>query len=127
MAFDAQGSDPAARKIADDTQTTLVRILASAGVQISAVPLGQKAVSDDAELHVAGTVSREGDTYITNAQILDRKSGLVLWTDRLVHTLKQQAASPDEVAEGMAAVLHCALEDRKPSKTPCRPRRSVSI
>jgi adenylate cyclase len=118
MAFEPQGADAAVRKAADETQASLVRILAGAGVQVSAVPQGQAPAGDGAELHVKGTVAREADTYVTNAQILDRKSGVILWNERIVRTVKEQGASPEEVADAIAAVLHCALEDRKPSKTP---------
>ena len=118
MAFEPQGADPAMHKIADDTQGTLVRTLAGVGVPVSASPQGQGHAADAAELHVAGTVGREGDTVVTDARILDRKSGVILWNDRIVRPLKAQAAEPDDVAESIAGVLHCALEDRKPSKTP---------
>ena len=118
MAFEPQGADAGVRKVADETQATLVRILAGAGVQVAAVPQGPPSAADDAELHMLGTVTREADNYVTSAQVVDRKSGVTLWNDRIVRTITEQEAAPDDVAQSIAAVVHCALEDRKPSKTP---------
>ena len=74
--------------------------------------------SGDAELRIAGTVEYEKSDFATTAQILDRKSGVVLWSDRLTQSPAEQAESPGQIAGEIAFVLHCAMEDRKLAKRP---------
>ena len=80
------------------------------------MPLGPDAVGD-AELRVTGALSREANTFVTSAQVLDRKSGVVLWTDRIVRQIRKDGTA-DNAADTIAGVLHCAMEDRKPARPP---------
>ena len=118
VAFEAPTADPALRKIAEDTSGTLVRILAAAGVQTVERSAQQGDAGGDSELRVTGAAGREGDKYAIDAQILDRKSGVVLWTNRFMRTAQEQDAAPANVARSISGILHCALEDRKAAKTP---------
>jgi TolB-like protein len=118
MRFEAQSPDPAATKVAADVSESLVRELADAGQPVAERPLTRDGAGGDAEVRIAGTVEQEGSTIIVQPQILDRKSGTVLWTDRFERTPRQQQTAPGEVANQVAAVLHCALQDRKVASTP---------
>lgn len=113
MAFTPQDGDPALPKVAADLSESIVRTLSAGGVEVTDRPVARDAAASTAELRVAGTVERDARGYAFNAQILDRKSGGVLWTERLVRTTREQEAAPSNVADTIAAVLHCALEDRK--------------
>jgi adenylate cyclase len=118
VAFEAPAADPALRKVAEDTSGTLERTLAAAGVQTVERSAQQGDAGGDSELRVTGAAGREGDKYAIDAQILDRKSGVVLWTNRFMRTAQEQDAAPAHTARAISGVLHCALEDRKAAKTP---------
>src|SRR6185369_2734794 len=67
----------------------------------------------NAEFRIAGSVDREGDTYVVNSQILDRRSGLVLLSVRQERPTAAAAEFAEEAALGVSAGLYSALEDRK--------------
>ena len=118
MQFEPQSNDLGLQKVAAETSKSLVQILAGAGVPVSERPLTRDSASGDAELRIAGTVEYEKSDFATTAQILDRKSGVVLWSDRLTQSPAEQAESPGQIAGEIAFVLHCAMEDRKLAKRP---------
>ena len=112
-AFAAQGPGPALQKAATDVSGTIVRVLAGGGVSVA--PAAAHAAGSDAEIRIGGRVGFEGSDYAVEAQIVDSKSERVLWTSRFVRTAPQIQATPGGVGFNVAAVLHCALEDRKRS------------
>ncbi|MGZ6019121.1 MAG: hypothetical protein ACXWKO_10660, partial [Phenylobacterium sp.] len=118
MMFAAQGGDPTLPKIAEDLSDSIVRVLSGAGVQVTARPLSPDSAGSDSELRIAGAMERDQENYVVNAQVLDRRSGQVLWSDRIVRSPREQASSPGSVAYEISAIVHCALEDRKPARTP---------
>jgi DNA-binding winged helix-turn-helix (wHTH) protein len=113
MQFEARSADPAARQAAADLPQDLVRILSAGGAQVAEAPLKPDDAGGDAELRVTGSVGLEAGKYLIGAQVIDRRSGVVLWSDRLERSPEEQARSPGDFAARVAAVLHCSLVDRK--------------
>ncbi|HEX3365234.1 winged helix-turn-helix domain-containing protein [Phenylobacterium sp.] len=118
MAFEAAPSDPELQKVAADIPETIVRALADGGFAVAERPAPRDAAESAAELRVAGAVQRENANYVINAQILDRKTGLVLWTYRFVRTARELQESPGDIANQIAAILACAIWDRRAARTP---------
>ncbi|MGZ6017324.1 MAG: winged helix-turn-helix domain-containing protein [Phenylobacterium sp.] len=112
MMLAPQGADPAAQKIAGDLSQTLVRVLASVGVQVAQRPEPRSDAATGSELRILGTVEREGSAFVFNPEVVDQRSGAVLWTTRLVLSAQEEAASPGDPAFTIAGVLRCALADR---------------
>jgi tetratricopeptide (TPR) repeat protein len=113
MQFTAAGDDPVVAATARAVPETLLRILSNGGVPTAREPARPDEGQGDAELRIAGSVEREGPQVAINSQIIDRRSGLVLWTDRFVRAESEVQASPGEVADSIAGALGCALADRK--------------
>ncbi len=118
MAFDAPAGDAELGKVASTISTSLIRILSTAGTMVSLTPLQHDAAAGDAEMRVAGSVERQGDTLFVNSQILERKSGVVLLSHRYERPAGQLGAAGISVGQTLAATLHCALEDRKAARAP---------
>jgi DNA-binding winged helix-turn-helix (wHTH) protein/TolB-like protein/Tfp pilus assembly protein PilF len=115
-AFAPLSSDPGVASLAATTSDDLIRILSRGGAPAAGAARGD-ASGSDAELQVAGSVAPQGGGYVIDARILDRRSGLVLWTDRLVRSREEIVAAPGEPAASIAAVLNCALVDRDAANT----------
>ena len=123
MAFEARQPDPALTRLAASTPEAVVRALSNSGVE-TASRLGRPDVGEsasDAEFRITGSVDREGDKYATSLQLLDRRSGVVVWTQRLDRPVQAAAGFEDEVANGAAAALSCAFHDRKVFRRPMEP------
>ena len=118
MQFEARSPDPGVRQAAADLPQDLVRILSGGGIQTAQEPRKRDDASSDAELRIAGSVGLEGGKYVTIGQIIDRRSGIVLWADRVERTPQEQASSPGDFGAQVAAVLDCTLKDRKLAKRP---------
>ena len=119
MQFEPRQPDPALQRLASVVSESVVRMLARNGVESAQRPLPRDdARGGNAELRVAGSVDREGEAYVVNAQILDRRSGLVLWSGRVERPAQAATGLPEEAAANIAALLQCALEDRKVSRAP---------
>ena len=118
MAFEARQPDPGLQKISAELSETLVRILASGGVPTVGRPLPRDSAAGDAELRVAGSVTVEGDHHVFASQVLDRRTGIVLLSSRFERPIASQEHAAAGIAMAIAADLHCALEDRKTSRTP---------
>ncbi len=112
VAFASQGSEPGLQNAATDVSGTIVRGLSAGGVSVTARATPRDAAGSDAELRIGGSVGLDKLDYAFDAQILDRKSARVLWTDRFVRTAQQVQVSPGEVGYIISAVLNCALQDR---------------
>lgn len=119
IAFEARGEDPALRTLAVDTGEALVRVMSAAGMEV-APQLGRKAEGGggDAVFRITGSVSRDADSYVANAQFLDRPSGVVLWSARIEHPAAEMAAFHETAAYSIAAPIQCAMEDRRRFKRP---------
>jgi DNA-binding winged helix-turn-helix (wHTH) protein/TolB-like protein len=111
LAFTATGDDPVAQRAAAATSQDVIRLLSRGGVSAAPSP-SRDAAAADAELQLAGTIGRQGDDYVIDARIVDRRSGLVLWTDRILRSRRGIIHAPGETAAPIAAVLNCALVDR---------------
>jgi hypothetical protein len=110
--------DPGLQKVSISTSNDIVRLLARAGVQASESPHARDDAGGDSELRVAGTVDRIGGKYVVEAQILDRRSGVVLWSDHFEEGPNASGVLPEEIASAVAFILHCALDDRKAARQP---------
>jgi DNA-binding winged helix-turn-helix (wHTH) protein/Tfp pilus assembly protein PilF/TolB-like protein len=117
LAFEPRSGEPAVTSVAAAISDDLIRIL-SRGGEPTAGAARRDASSSDAELQVAGSVGRDSGGYVIDARILDRRSGLVLWTDRLIRSRAEIDDAPGETAASIAAVLNCALVDRAGANTP---------
>lgn len=113
--FQPGAEDPALRRAATLASDTLMSVLSRSGVAMAGS--GVREGGPGAELRVAGAVSRAGTDYAFDARIVDRRSGLVLWTDRILLGAREMERSPGEPAATIGAVLTCALDDRKAAKT----------
>lgn len=117
VSFRSAPGDPLAQQAVAAMSDDLLRILSRAGVVTGGGSAGDGAVGD-AELQVLGSVGLNARNYVVQARIIDRRSGVVLWTDRLMRSRADLTDSPGEPAGTIAAVLNCAIEDRKAAKVP---------
>lgn len=117
LSFEPRSGGADVRRAAAAVPDNLIHVLSRAGVAASG-PARDGASPSVAELQVSGSVGAKDHGYVIEARILDRRSGLVLWTDRLVRDAGDMVRSPAEPAAGIGAVLNCAIEDRKAAKTP---------
>lgn len=115
--FTASANDAALAEAAAATSDNLIHVLSRSGVTTAGRAGRDEAPARDAELRVAGSVGRVNGSYVFNAQIVDRRSGLVLWDDRILRSPRDVARSPGEPALAIGAILDCAIEDRKAAKT----------
>lgn len=119
IAFEPRGQDPALAGLAVETGEALVRVMSAAGMEV-APRLGQRSGGEagDAVFRITGSVSREGEAYVANAQFLDSHSGVVLWSARIEHPARDVARFDETVANIIAAPIQCATEDRRLFKRP---------
>ena len=118
MQFEARTPDAAVKQTAADISQDLVRVLSAADVQTAQEPRRRDDAGGDAELRIAGSVGLEAGKYVTTGQIIDRRSGIVLWADRVERTAEAQASSPGDFAAQVAGVLVCTLRDRRLARRP---------
>jgi DNA-binding winged helix-turn-helix (wHTH) protein/TolB-like protein len=111
MRLEALSADPVLQRISFDMGATLIETLSKAGVQTEQSAKSKDGGAGDAELRVAGAVGREDQDYVINAQIIDRASGVVLWSDRFASP--EPARLSKNLAAQIAFNLHCALDDRR--------------
>lgn len=117
VGFRAPANDATLAKAAAVTSDNLIHVLSRSGVTTAGAAGREEAMGRGAELRVAGSVGRTNGNYVFDAQILDRRSGLVLWDDRILLSPRDVARSPGQPALAIGAVLDCAIEDRKAAKT----------
>jgi len=113
--FEARQPDPALQRLSAELGDSVIRVLTRAGVNTAprVASRGDGTSAGNAEFRIAGSVDREGDTYVVNSQILDRRSGLVLLSVRQERPTAAAAEFAEEAALGVSAGLYSALEDRK--------------
>jgi DNA-binding winged helix-turn-helix (wHTH) protein/TolB-like protein/Tfp pilus assembly protein PilF len=120
MRFEPLQNDPVLRRYSVALGDAVVRVLTSTGVDTAQQTLARDLGGGEgrAEFRIAGTVDREGDTYVVNAQVIDRRSGAVLWSGRIDRAVEAGIGLQEEVANTVGDVLHCALWRRAASNRP---------
>jgi TolB-like protein/tetratricopeptide (TPR) repeat protein len=116
--FEPLQADPVLSRFSVTLGDAVVRRLAGNGIKTAQRPVRRGDGTSSAELRVAGTIDREGDKYVVNAQVLDRRSGDVLWSARLDRKVASAPGFQEEVANGIGDTLWCALSSRGASNRP---------
>lgn len=110
MLFRPVEPDPELERFSVVLADELVRVLAQNGVEVAARPLSADAAGGSGRFRVTGAVDRDGGRYVATAQIIDRVSGTVLWSERI----DRAEAAPDgfhrQAAWRIGDVLHCGLD-----------------
>lgn len=116
MLFEAEPSDDRElRSLSTMLGESVVRVLTASGISTISRPRGADSGSSgaDAEFRIAGTLRRNADAFVANAQILDRSSGVVLWSTAIERPTEFMAGLDERVANDIAGALFCALEERE--------------
>lgn len=121
VAFQPRDADADVQRLSVSTGEALVRVMTGAGMEAAPGVGRPGAGAADAVFRVAGSVERDGDSYVVNAQVLDVATGQVLWSTRLERPAARLAGFEEEVALAVAAPLQCGLEDRRRFKRPMEP------
>ena len=110
-----QPQDRDLRSLSGTLGDAVVRVLTASGVNTVSRPVGADAGSSgaNAEFRIAGTLHRTGEALVVNAQILDRASGLVLWSTQLERPIDFRAGLDEQAANDIAGALYCALGERE--------------
>lgn len=98
---------------------SLATILSGAGVKIAKGP--QAASVEGPLFRVEGDLRRDGGAYAVETRLFDVKNGLLLWS---AHFDKENVGADNffrQVGEAYAAMLHCALDDRRYARSPISP------
>lgn len=121
--FEPLQADPGLRGSAVALGDAVVRLLSSAGVQTVQRQVGREAGGDPAaEFRIAGTVDRNAAYYVVNAQIVDRRSGEVLWSDRFDRRMADATGFEEATAYRIGDTLYCAMGSRSASREPMSAR-----
>lgn len=118
MLFEPLQPDPALQRLSVLVGDALARTLTRSGIDAAKRPLPRDDAREgrqSAEFRVAGTVDRQGETYVVDAQVIDRRTGNVLWSGRLDRPVAQVVGFQEAAASRIADVLHCALTHRADS------------
>lgn len=115
VAFEALQSDAQTRRLASTMSAGIVRGLARAGIETApaAVPKADGPAGGGAEFRITGTVERPDGRATASVQLLDSRSGLVLWSMWDERPAGAVAGFEDATGEHVASVLQCMLEDRR--------------
>lgn len=117
--FEPLQPDPALRRFSVALGDAVVRMLATNGVETAQKPVPRDAGGDGtAEFRIAGTVDRDGDRFVANAQIIERRSGSVLWSGRIDRPTGSAVGFHEQAANTIVDTLHCALGHRTASNRP---------
>lgn len=119
--FEARAADPGVRQAAAEMPQELVRILSSAGVRTTQARSAPEEAREDAELRVTGSVALRAGEYLISGQIIDRRTGVVLFAAGMRRGVADYGRSPGAFTANLAAVLHCALADRTMISRPLTP------
>ncbi|MBL8559034.1 MAG: winged helix-turn-helix domain-containing protein [Hyphomonadaceae bacterium] len=113
--FEVRSAPEEDARLADLVGDAFVPVLAANAM---AAPLkgGQSA-----EFVIAGAVNREGGAPTVTPRVIERRSGLVLWSQRFEGLSGGEAALAEEAAVKTAAVLNCAVEDRRTARRALSP------
>lgn len=116
--FEPLQPDPALQRLSILLGDALVRTLTRSGIDTAQRPLERGASGNElrrAEFRVTGAVDRQGDTYVIDAQVIDRRTGDVLWSGRLDRAAGEIVGFQEAAANRLGDVLHCAITHRADS------------
>jgi hypothetical protein len=114
----ADPNDPALAPLSLRIGEAVVLYLTQAGVPTQQTPLTpEMAGHAQAEFRVAGTLHRVGDMHVVNGQVIDRASGIVLWSFRTERPV-QVPGLDQRFGADLARVLKCALDERTAARKP---------
>lgn len=113
--FQPLQDDPDLQRLSISLGDALVRMLTAVGVQVTGPPAPRDSdgAASVAELRIAGTVDRDGAKYVVNSQVLDRRSGRVIWSERFDRSTTDAAGVQEEAAARVGHALRCALDRRR--------------
>jgi DNA-binding winged helix-turn-helix (wHTH) protein/TolB-like protein len=102
-------------RLSRQTDDAIARQLTARGI---ATATSSRSASSDsaaanAELVVAGVVDREGDAYKIKTTVSASASDLILWSQTFERKVSEPEGLHEEAANSLAAVLVCALKERK--------------
>jgi DNA-binding winged helix-turn-helix (wHTH) protein/tetratricopeptide (TPR) repeat protein len=104
-------ADPGLQRLSDPFEQAMVRSLATSGVETTLGPS-----HSPAEFRILSAFGQEGALYSAYAQIVDRRSGLVLWSKRFERNASDAAGFPEAVANRVGDTLFCAMGSRSRSR-----------
>ncbi len=113
-----RAGDPDLARLAQATRGALMRVLGGADIPVVEAPAPGVGAAPDADFHLRGAVDRDGDATVINVQVLDRQRRNVIWSGRLERPLSAPARFPDQAANRIGDILHCALRSRAMSNRP---------
>lgn len=113
VAFEALQADADAGRLAAAMGDGVLRGLARAGIETApATTRKGEASAGGAEFRLTGTVDRQGGQTVASVQLLDSRSGVVLWSTRDERPARDVVGFEAATGEHVASVLQCMLEDR---------------
>jgi DNA-binding winged helix-turn-helix (wHTH) protein/TolB-like protein/tetratricopeptide (TPR) repeat protein len=114
VAFSAARAGAASHDVAAVLSEGVQRSLARAGIQ-TAPGVASRAAGGtpaSAEFRVAGEVDVRDGRVVASVQVLETRSGVLLWATRQTRPTGRLEGFEDAVGEAVASVLQCMLEDR---------------
>ncbi len=114
----SRAGDPDVARVSQATRDALTRVLRGADIPVVEARTTGADSAPDADFHLRGAVDRDGDAMVINAQLLDRQGRNVLWSGRVERPLSTPARFPDQTANRIGDMLHCALRSRATSNRP---------
>lgn len=117
-AFEARKADPVLVGLSSSTPEAVARVLSKAGVAAILLSAAGPPAASDAEFLVLGSLDRDADRLLASVRIVDRKAGQVLWSEDFQQSAESPLPLVADVAGHVGSVLHCALEDRRSSRSP---------
>jgi DNA-binding winged helix-turn-helix (wHTH) protein/TolB-like protein len=113
MAFEPLDATPEMSRLAAAMGQGVMRNLSQAGIQTAPGLAPKTGAATDVEFRIAGTVDRQADLVVTSLQVLDPRSGVILWSTRHERPWGEARSLEDFVGAQTASVLQCMLEDRQ--------------
>lgn len=108
----ATSDDPQVVRIAKRVDETILRFLPSLGVKSADIAASGAASPSAAEFRIAGVIDQQGETFLATGQIIEPRSGLILWSGEY----ERAASEPDGLEEAFSSfvtgVLACAMDQR---------------
>ena len=108
------------KRFAKEMTDTVVRVFATNDIKVVDRDRGnvEASTSGTAEFLLRGTVDRDGDQFVTNADLLHGREGLVVWSTTMRGDAARIRVLEDEFSTYVAQVLRCALLFRQQSHDP---------
>ena len=113
-----RAGDPEVARVAQAAPDALARVLRGADIPVVEAQPAAASATRDADFRLRGAVDRDGDAMVISAQLLDRAGRGVLWSGRVERALSAPARFPDQAANRIGDILHCALRNRATSNRP---------